>query len=77
MAFPGSEGEIIQARKLLKTLAQWIATYEQWVNNQFGREYRRKVFRAWHKRPVVSPDALAIRWQHFAEELFPATLKAA
>lgn len=77
MAFPESEQERLRAQTLLDALAQWIATYEHWVSDHASSEYRRKVFRAWHKRPVVSPEALATTWQQLGEAFRPRVPQAA
>lgn len=51
------------ARKLWKSLCQWIAGYEQWVRATEGVRYRRECVESW-MRPFVRADRMASAW-HF------------
>jgi len=50
------------ARKLWKSLCQWIASYERWVRAAEGVGYRRECVESW-MRPFARADRMAAAWQ--------------
>jgi hypothetical protein len=62
---PESSDERVWLQGLYTDALQWIASYEQWIAQRFGREYRRRCV-AGYARALVPADAMAATWKALA-----------
>jgi hypothetical protein len=53
------------AQSLLTDALHWISRYEQWIQEQYGSEYRRDCLAEW-KQTVVPAEKVASEWERLA-----------
>jgi hypothetical protein len=64
---PQSHHERSCTQRLLAATGRWVASYEQWVLDTVGLEYRWSCLRQWHK-PIIPAERVPEEWQRIAEE---------
>jgi hypothetical protein len=62
---PQAPDEWSRLQSLFTAALHWIASYEQWVTQTLGREYRRRCVAGW-SRAVVASEAMAATWRQLA-----------
>lgn len=64
---PGPERAALIAA--LRSACRWIAAYEHWVAETFGREYRERTLMAREQPPVVLAADMAASWERLAAKV--------
>lgn len=67
---PRTPQEANLAQQLLHLALTWISSYEQWINETMGPDYRQQCLQKWHKKPIVTAEMMRETWQQLAQ---PAT----
>ena len=62
---PLTAGEAQLAQSLLRDTLHWISGYEQWIQENYGNEYRRECLMQW-KQTVVPAERVTCEWERLA-----------
>jgi hypothetical protein len=50
----------------MSAATKWIASYEQWVLDTVGIDYRQSCLRQWHKK-IIPAEIVPDEWRRIAE----------
>jgi hypothetical protein len=66
---PVSENNQQAVHLLQHGLFRWIATYENWIAQTVGTEYRQSSLQRWRekRKPVLPADHMAAEWENLAK----------
>lgn len=70
---PRHDEEQLLILSLLRDLTDWIAQYENEINDAIGLGWREQCLRNWHKEACVPATALASAWAELTEHFTPNT----
>ncbi len=68
LRMPVTVEEVHQVWSGLIFMWDWFASYERWVVQRCGVDYRREAWLQWNKKRIGEPDRLADCWRQAAEE---------
>jgi hypothetical protein len=64
---PRTLEEGLLARSLLADALNWVSRYEQWVQENYGCDYRRECLAAW-QQTVVPAEKVVDTWKHLSRD---------
>ena len=76
--FQASEMAVLERARCLRVLPgalHWISSYESWVQENYGAEYRKRCMREWKKRSLPC-DELPRRWRELGDDVNLAIVRS-
>lgn len=65
---PVTEPEIANAKQLTVDAISWILSYEDWIENTCGKDWRRKCLREWANSEIPARN-IKTNWQKLARQI--------